>query len=135
MKTMLELLIRLHEMRCCCERVLRNPQLTQREKDLARHHKQLVRECLPVAVLTHYDQMKKTERTLRTCPEIFGMGVLVATYRSLSPLQRRRLVRHFNTPSKHQTGWHAARSLPGSRSRSRRGSLTQSRSRNRALQS
>jgi len=99
---MLELLIRLHEMRCCCERVRRNPQLTRGEKALACHHKQLVRECLPVAVLAHYDQMKKSERTLLTCPEIFAMGVLVATYRSLSPLQRRRLVRHFKTPAPRQ---------------------------------
>ncbi|NOS70386.1 MAG: hypothetical protein HOP33_10700 [Verrucomicrobia bacterium] len=97
MKTMLELLIRLHEMRCCCERVKRNPQLTNCEKSVACFHKQLVRECLPVTVLNHYDRMKKTERTLLTCPEIFAMAVLVATYRSLSPLQRRRLVRHFKT--------------------------------------
>ena len=98
MKTMLELLIRLHEMRCCCERVKRNPQLTSGEKSVVCSHKQLVRECLPVTVLNHYDRMKKTERTLLTCPEVFAMAVLVSTYRSLSPLQRRRLVRHFNTP-------------------------------------
>jgi len=98
MKTLLELLIRLHEMRCCCERVKRNPQLTNGEKSVACSHKQLVRECLPVTVLNHYDRMKTTERTLLTCPEIFAMAVLVSTYRSLSPLQRRRLVRHFKTP-------------------------------------
>lgn len=98
MKTLLELLIRLHEMRCCCERVKRNPQLTNGEKSVACSHKQLVRECLPVTVLNHYDRMKTTERTFLTCPEIFAMAVLVSTYRSLSPLQRRRLVRHFKTP-------------------------------------
>ena len=97
MKTMLELLIRLHEMRSCCERVKRNPQLTSEEKAIACSHKQLVRECLPGTVLQHYDRMKTTERALLTCPEIFAMAVLVATYRSLSPLQRRRLVRHFKT--------------------------------------
>ena len=95
---MLELLIRLHEMRCCCERAKRNPHLTNGEKSVACFHKQLVRECLPVTVLNRYDRMKKTERTLLTCPEIFAMAVLVSTYRSLSRLQRRKLVRHFKTP-------------------------------------
>ena len=94
---MLELLIRLHEMRGCCERAKRNPNLSLGEKAVACLHKQLVRECLPVTVLNHYDRMKRTERTLQTCPEIFAMAVLVSTYRSLSPLQRRRLVRHFKT--------------------------------------
>jgi hypothetical protein len=102
MKTMLELLIRLHEMRCCCERAKRNPQLTNGEKSLACFHKQLVRECLPVTVLNHYDRMKKTERILLTCPEVFAMAVLVAAYRGLSPLPRRRLVRHFKTPAPRQ---------------------------------
>jgi hypothetical protein len=102
MKTMLELLIRLHEMRCCCERVRRNPQLTSGEKSVVCSHKQLVRECLPVTVLAHYDRMKKTERTLLTCPEVFAMAVLVSTYRSLSRLQRGRLVRHFATSSRTQ---------------------------------
>jgi hypothetical protein len=99
MKTMLELLIRIHEMRRCCERVKRNPQLTNGEKSVACSHKQLVRECLPVTVLVHYDRMKTTERTLLRCPEVFAMAVLVSTCRSLSPLQRRRLVRHFTTSS------------------------------------
>ena len=97
MKTMFELLIRLHEMRCCCERMKRNPQLTNGEKSLACSYKQLVRECLPVTVLVHYDQMKKKERALLQCPELFAMAVLVSTYRSLSPFQRKRLVRHFAT--------------------------------------
>jgi hypothetical protein len=97
MKTMLELLIRLHEMRCLCERVKRNPQLTNGEKSIACLHKQLVRECLPVEVLNHYDRMKKTERMLLTSSEIFAMAVLVATYRSLSPLQRKRLAGHHRT--------------------------------------
>jgi len=98
MKTMLELLIRLHEMRCCCERVRGNPQLTNAEKSAARSHKQIVRECLPAVVLSHYDRMKKAKRTLLSCPEVFAMAVLVSTYRSLSPHLRRKLVSHFATP-------------------------------------
>ena len=98
MKTMLELLIRLHEMRSCCERVQRNPQLSNAEKAVACSHKQIVRECLPPAVLAHYDRMKKTERALFTCPEVFAMAVLVSTYRSLSPRQRRKLATHFAAP-------------------------------------
>jgi len=97
MKTMLELLIRLHELRDCCERARRNPQLTKGEKAVPCLHKQLVRECLPAAVLGHYDRMKKTERVLRACPEIFAMAVLVATYRSLSPRGRKKLATHFAT--------------------------------------
>lgn len=100
MKTMLELLIRLHEMRCCCQRVRLNPQLTRGEKAVACHHKQIVRECLPSEVLVHYDRMKTTERALRSCPEVFAMAVLVATFRSLSPKRRKKLVAHFAVPSK-----------------------------------
>lgn len=103
MKTMLELLIRLHEMRCCCERVRRNPQLTNGEKAVACSHKQIVRECLPAVVLAHYDRMKKTERGLLACPDVFAMAVLVSTYRSLSPRQRRKLVAHFATPAPTQS--------------------------------
>ena len=103
MKTMLELLIRLHEMRCCCERVKRNPQLTDRERATACSHKQIVRECLPPEVLAHYDRMKKTQRALLSCPEVFAMAVLVSTYRSLSPRQHRKLVVHFATPVSIQT--------------------------------
>jgi len=99
MKTMLELLIRLHEMRCCCERVRGNPQLTNGEKAMACFHKQLVRECLPVVVLAHYDRMKKTERALLSSPEVFAMAVLVSTYRSLPPRQQRKLILHFATPA------------------------------------
>ena len=99
MKTMLELLIRLHEMRSCCERVRYNPQLTNGEKAVACSRKQIVRECLPSEVLTHYDRMKKTERALLSCPDVFAMAVLVSTYRSLSPRQRRKLVSHFATPA------------------------------------
>lgn len=98
MKTMLELLIRLHEMRCCCERAQRNPQLTRSEKAAACHHKQIVRGCLPPEVLTHYDRMKNSERTLRSCPEVLAMAVLVATFRGLSPQGRKKLVAYFAMP-------------------------------------
>jgi hypothetical protein len=99
MKTMLELLIRLYEMRRCCERVKLNPQLTNGEKAVARFHKQIVRECLPPEVLIHYDRMKKTERPFLSCPEVFGMAVLVSTYLGLPPHQRKKLVAHFTTSS------------------------------------
>jgi len=96
---MLELLIRLHEMRCCCERVRCNPQLTNGEKAAACWHKQIVRECLPAVVLAHYDRMKQTERALLSCPEVFAMAVLVFTYRNLSPRQQGKLIAHFAAPS------------------------------------
>jgi hypothetical protein len=102
MKTMLEILIRLHEMRCCCERIRRNPHLTNREKAVACSHKQIVRECLPPEVLTHYDRMKKSERALRSYPEVFAMAVLVSAFRSLSPNGRKKLAAHFALPSKQQ---------------------------------
>src|SRR5262245_13507769 len=95
MRTMLELLVRLNDMRCCCERVELNPQLTAGEKAAACTHKQIFRECLPPQVLAHYDQMKETEPTLVQCPEIFAMAVLVSTWRSLSPAGRRKLETHF----------------------------------------
>ena len=88
---MLELLIRLHEMRCCCGRVRGNPQLTKGEKAVACRHKQIVRECLPPELLAHYDRMKKTERVLRSCSEVFAMAVLVSAFRSLSPQGRNQL--------------------------------------------
>jgi hypothetical protein len=96
---MLELLIRLHEMRCCCERVRCNPQLTNGEKAAACWHKQIVRECLPAIVLAHYDRMKQTERALLSCPEVFAMAVLVSTYRNLSPHEQGKLIAHFAAPS------------------------------------
>jgi hypothetical protein len=98
MKTMLELLIRLQEMRRSCRRVKRNPQLTSGEKTAAYSQKQIVRECLPPEVLVQYDQMKKTEHTLANCPEVFAMAVLVSTYQSMPPHRRKKLVAHFTTP-------------------------------------
>ncbi len=98
MKTMLELLIRLQELRHCCERVKHNPQLTRGEKAAAGCFKSLVRDCVPAEVLIHYDRLKEAEPELLQCPEVFAMAVLVSTYRSLSPRKRQRLVNHFATP-------------------------------------
>jgi len=99
MKTMLELVIRLHEMRACCRRALRNPQLTERERAAARFHKQIVRECLPAEVLAHYDLLKETEPELLKYPEVFAMAVIVETWGSLSPAKRQKLVAYFATPA------------------------------------
>jgi hypothetical protein len=98
MKTMLNLLTRLVEMRRCCERVKQNPYLTDGEKAEARFFKGLVRGCLPDSALATYDQMKKTEPELLECPEVFAMAVLVSTYRSSSPAKRRELLSHFADP-------------------------------------
>ena len=99
---MLELLTRLHEMRSCCERVRRIPQLTAGEKAAVCFHKQIVRECLPPEVLAHYDRMKTAERALRPFPEVFAMAVLVSTFRSLSPQGRKKLRAHFAVTPKRQ---------------------------------
>jgi hypothetical protein len=98
MKTMMELLIRLQQLRLSSRRAAHNNQLTAAEKNSIRFFKNLVRECLPAEVLFHYDQLKETEPELLECPEVFAMAVLVSTYRSLSPLKREKLVNHFATP-------------------------------------
>lgn len=95
MKTMLDLLTRLVEMRYCYERVKDNPQLTEGEKCAAWCLKNLVRDCLPGPVLVTYDRMKETEAELHECPEVFAMAVLVSTYRRASPAKRRKLLAHF----------------------------------------
>jgi hypothetical protein len=99
MKTMLELLIRLQELGHTADRVTVNPQLTTGEKGAAHIFKTLVRECLPPAVLVHYDRLKKQEPDLSGCPEVFAMAVLVSAYQSLTPRKRRKLVEHFRTCS------------------------------------
>lgn len=104
MKTMMELLIRLQEMRDCCERATHNPQLTGGEREAAYCFESLVRGCLPNEVLGHYDRMTNTEPALLKCPEIFAMAVLVSTYQSLSPRKRRRLATHFATPLRVRSG-------------------------------
>ena len=95
MKTMLNLLTRLLELRRCCDRAGANPQLSDGEKAAARLHKRLVRECLPPPVIATYDRMKRTRRDLLECPEVFAMAVLVSTYRHASPAQRKALRAHF----------------------------------------
>lgn len=137
MKTMLELLVRLQQLRNCCERNDRNRQLTDGEKNTVRFFKSLVRGCLPTDVLFRYDRMTQLKSELHDCPEVFAMAVLVTTWRELSPAGRRKLEKHFDAPPhKQQPGLHAIRLLPASRSRSPRGLLTQQRrSRSRSLQS
>lgn len=95
MKTMLDLLTRLVEMRNCCERAKHNSQLTQSERATASCFKSLVRDCLPPSVLATYDEMKDTDPELLDCPEVFAMAVLVSTYQRLPAVSRRRLVSHF----------------------------------------
>ena len=98
MKTMMELLIRLQQLRLSSLRAAHNNQLTAAEKNSIRFFKSLVRDCLPAEVLVHYDQLNETEPELLECPEVFAMAVLVSTYRSLSPRKREKLVNHFTTP-------------------------------------
>ena len=98
MKTMMELLIRLQQLRLSSLRAAHNNQLTAAEKNSIRFFKSLVRECLSAEVLVHYDRLKETEPELLECPEVFAMAVLVSTYRSLSPRKREKLVNHFTTP-------------------------------------
>lgn len=98
MKTMMELLIRLQELRGCCERAAHNSQLTCSEKAAPSCLKELVRDSLPADVLNHYDRLKEAEPELLQCREVFAMAVIVSTYRSLSPRKRRQLMNHFATP-------------------------------------
>jgi hypothetical protein len=99
MKTMMELLIRLQQLRRCRKRIASNEQLTKGEKNSAVLFKRLVRECLPAEVLSRYDRLKRTEPELLECPEIFAMAVLVSTYRQSSPDQRGMLLAQFPNPS------------------------------------
>lgn len=95
MKTMMELLIRLQQLRLSGLRAAQNNQPTAGEKNSIRFFRNLVRECLPAEVLVHYDRLKETEAELLECPEVFAMAVLVTAYRSLSPRKRQKLVNHF----------------------------------------
>lgn len=117
MKTMMELLIRLEQLRRCGERTKNNKQLTDGEKSTLRFIKHLVRDCLPTDVLSHYDRLMETESELRESAEVLAMAVLVSTWRDLSPAGRRRLETHFATPSRgRRTGLRANSRLvvPGS---------------------
>jgi hypothetical protein len=97
MKTMMELLIRLQELRGCCERTAQNSQLTRSEKAAPSCLKELVRDSLPADVVNHYNRLKKSAPDLLQCPEVFAMAVIVSAYRSLSPRKRQKLVDHFAT--------------------------------------
>ena len=100
MKTMMELLIQLQQLRRCNERNARNQHLTEGEKHPLRVQKRLVRECLPADVLLHYDRLRKLEPELLECPEIFAMAVLTTTWRNLTPDRRRELESHFSAPAR-----------------------------------
>lgn len=99
MKTMLDLVVRLVEMRRCCEHVRNNSQLTEGEKSAAYCFTSLVRDCLPPLVLATYDRMEQTDSQLLEAPEVFAMAVLVSTYRNASPVDRSKLLSHFTPAS------------------------------------
>lgn len=98
MKTMMELLISLQRAEHSLQLARRRRQLTPLEDQHGEFYLNLVREIIPEAVLVHYDQMKTTAAELLESPELFSMAVLVATYGSLSPCKRQRLLKHFATP-------------------------------------
>jgi hypothetical protein len=95
MKTMMDLLVRLQEVEDCARIVLRNNQLTPLAKRSALGYVALVREIIPAEVQTLYDQMKQTAPDLLDSRELFAMAVLVATYRTLSPRKRTKLLNYF----------------------------------------
>ena len=88
MKTIIDLLVRLQQLRLWSQRAAHNPHLTEREKHSLRSIKQLVRDCLPPSVQQHYDGLKRSEPELLKCPEVFAMAVLVSAYRSMSSSER-----------------------------------------------
>ena len=94
---MMDLLVRLQEVEHCARLALRCKQLTPREKQSARGYVALVREIVPGEVLVLYDRMRRSDSDLLDSCELFAMAVLVATYRSLSPRKRKRLLAHFST--------------------------------------
>jgi hypothetical protein len=100
MKTMMELLIQLQQLRRCNEQNTQNKQLTEGERHPLRVHKRLVRECLPDEVVLHYDRLRKLEPELLECPEVFAMAVLTTTWRNLTPARRRELETHFTKPAR-----------------------------------
>ena len=100
---MISLLIRLQQLRACCERAAHNHQFTQGEKNSARSFKTRLRDRLPAEVLRQYDRLKQTEPALLRNPEVFAMAVLVATYRSLSPAKRKKVFAHFAVPPPQRT--------------------------------
>lgn len=99
MKTIMDLLISLHRFEHSVLVASRGRQLTRLEEKAARRHVDLVREVIPKEALRHYEQMKQTNADLLASPEVFAMAVVVATYRSLSPAQRREFVARYGIVS------------------------------------
>ncbi len=96
MKIMMDLLIGLQRLERAVETACQQRQLTSREAQALEGHLGLVREIVPNEVLAFYDAMKRTDADLAPSPELLSMAVLVATYRSLSPQKRRKLLTHFS---------------------------------------
>lgn len=102
MKTIMDLLISLQHFEHSLHLATRDRQLTPLEKSAAGRHLDLIREIIPTEALLRYEQMKKTDAELLANPEIFAMAAVVATYRKLSPVQRRKFVARFGTvPNPH----------------------------------
>lgn len=98
MKTMLDHLTRLVEMRQRCERVRDNSKLIDGEKAASHSLKNLLRKALPTPLLVTYDRMKETEAELVKYPEVFAMAVLVATYGRAPEAKRKKLSVRFANP-------------------------------------
>jgi hypothetical protein len=93
MKTMMDLLISLQKYEGPLLDVLRKRQLSPVEERVARCQLDLVRDILPVEVLTRYDEMKRTaEDLMEESPELFAMAVLSDTFRGLSLTKRKQLL-------------------------------------------
>jgi hypothetical protein len=105
MKTMMDLLVSLRRMDTAADAAFHSRQLSPGEKQAARRHLDLVREIVPPEVLLHYDNLKTTATDLVESPELLAMAVLLTTYRSLSPAERKKLLKHFtNAPQHRATG-------------------------------
>lgn len=93
----MELLISLQRVEHSMQVARQRRQLTPLEARHGEHYLNLVREIIPAEALVHYDRMKTTAADLLGTPELFAMAVLVATYGSLSPQQRKEFANHFAT--------------------------------------
>ena len=97
MKTIMDLLISLQHSEHSMLIAARGRQLTPLEKKAAGRHLDLVREVIPDEALRYYEKMKQTNAELLANSEVFAMAAVVATYRNLSPAQRRQFVTRFVT--------------------------------------
>ena len=102
MKTTLELLVRLAEVKKCAQRLSKHGQITNREKVAAECLQRLIRESLPGEVLPYFDTLFETEAQLVDCPEVFAMAVVVATYREVTPSRSKKLLTFFEIPKRAQ---------------------------------